>query len=151
MEGSAAAAPAGAAARVRALTDDVIRKVRAQSRQRLVLLVIPPLVVLALIVAWFIASAGHVGTDNATVGAARAPISASVRGRVVEVLVRENQIVHRGDVLFRLDPDTPRSNVAEAEANLAAAKLRVDALRAAYNQSVANRRASDANSGNAAN
>jgi membrane fusion protein (multidrug efflux system) len=115
----------------------LIARVRAADRRRLLLMVVPPVVVLLLVGAWMIANAGAVSTDDATVGAARAPISASVRGRVIEVLAHENQEVHAGDVLFRLDDSDFRTALAQAEARLAAARLQVAALRAGYGQAVA--------------
>lgn len=117
--------------------DAVIQRLRAQDRRRLLWMAGPPIIVALVALAWMLMSAGIVSTDNAAVAAARAPISASVRGRVVEVLVRENQEVHAGDVLFRLDDSDFRTAVTRAEAELAAARLGVSGLRAAYRQSAA--------------
>lgn len=125
--------------------DAVIQRLRAQDRRRLLLMAGPPIVIALIALAWMLMSAGTVSTDNATVAAARAPISASVRGRVVQVLVRENQQVHAGDVLFRLDDSDFRTAVTRAEAELAAARLRVAGLRASYRQSAADVGAARAN------
>lgn len=146
MDGSYGQAATTRAQRLR----DGIARLRATDRRRLLLMVVPPVIVLLLVGAWLLASAGHVSTDNATVGAARAPISSNVRGRVIEVLVHENQSVKRGDVLFRLDRNSIGTNVDEAEANLAAARLRVAALRAAYREADANTRATQATASHAA-
>jgi membrane fusion protein (multidrug efflux system) len=115
----------------------VIQRLRSQSRRRLLLMAGPPFLIAIIALAWVLLNAGVVSTDNATVTAARVPISASVRGRVVEVLVRENQEVHAGDILFKLDDSDFRTAVTRAEAELAAARLRVAGLRAAYRQSAA--------------
>ena len=65
---------------------------------------------------------------------ARVAISANVAGRVLELDVRDNQPVHKGDVLFRLDDAPFRIAVEEAGAQLAAARLQVESLKANYRQ-----------------
>jgi membrane fusion protein (multidrug efflux system) len=72
-------------------------------RYRLPLMILGPIVV-AIGVAYFYLSGGrYESTDDAYVQAARVAISANVAGRVAELDVRENQLVHQRDVLFRLD------------------------------------------------
>src|SRR5207244_12070873 len=48
--------------------------------------------------------------------------------------VRENQVVRKGDVLFRLDDAPFRIAVEEASAQLAAARLQIESLKANYRQ-----------------
>lgn len=60
-------------------------------QKRLALMIVPPLVIVAVAAAWIALTAGYVSTDNAQISAARAPISSSVRARVTDVLVTENQ------------------------------------------------------------
>jgi multidrug resistance efflux pump len=51
------------------------------------------------------------------------PIVSQVRGRVLEVPVEEgNRLVHKGDVLFRIDPTPYQLDVANLEAQLALAQ-----------------------------
>jgi membrane fusion protein (multidrug efflux system) len=107
-------------------------------QRRLLLMVAPPIIVAIAVTVYIMMTAGFVSTDNATIAAARAPISSSVRGRVVEVLVHENQQVKAGDPLFRLDKSDFETAAAQAQARLAAAELQVSALRAAYGQAAAN-------------
>lgn len=105
--------------------------------RRLALMIGPPVVIAIIAGIWVMMSAGYVSTDNAQISAARAPIVSSVRARVTEVLVTENQTVKKGDELVRLDGDDFAINVAQAEAKLAAARLQVEALRASYRKSAA--------------
>ncbi|MCG1042006.1 HlyD family secretion protein [Mycetohabitans sp. B8] len=49
-------------------------------------------------------------------------IAPDVSGQIVEFPVRDNQFVHRGDVLMRIDPDHYRIAVQQAEALVAARK-----------------------------
>jgi len=73
-------------------------------------------------------------TDDAYVQAAKAPISASIAGRVIEVDVTENQRVKTGQVLFKLDPVDIDAALRRDEAALAAARLQVVALKANLDQ-----------------
>lgn len=120
-------------------------------RRRLLLMVVPPIVIAVAVLVWMTPHNGVVSTDNATVAAARVPISASVRARVIQVSVKENQPVHAGDVLFTLDDADFKVAVVQAEADLAAARLQVAGLRAAYRQSLADTRAARARAGLARN
>ncbi len=53
-------------------------------------------------------------------------VTADVGGRVVAVPVRDNQFVHKGDVLFEVDPDRYRLAVANAQAHLTAARAELE-------------------------
>lgn len=93
------------------------------------------IVVVAALALWFYLSGGrYESTDNAYVRAAQTTISADVAGRVIALNVIENQAVHRGDLLFRLDDAPFRIAAEQARARLAAVKLEVEALKAAYRQ-----------------
>ena len=67
---------------------------------------------------WF-QSGRQVETSNAYVKAERVMISAQVAGRVTEVAVTQNQLVHKGQLLFRLDAEPLQIALAQAEAKLA--------------------------------
>lgn len=114
---------------------------KAAERLRKPLLIgVPVLLVLGLLAFYF--TSGRVeSTDDAYVRAAQVTVSANVAGRVVDVLVHDNQRVHKGDVLFRLDERPFRIAVDEASARLAAARLSIQALKATYRQRVADGRA----------
>lgn len=83
----------------------------------------------ALIVAgggWLLFGAvGATATDNAYVRGEITALAARVAGYVVAVEVQDNQSVHAGDVLFRIDDRDYRAHLAEAQANLAAAAARL--------------------------
>jgi len=69
--------------------------------------------------------ARHVSTDAAFVEAHVSPVSAKVRGTVVEVLVEDNRVVKQGDVLVRLDPRDYQVKLEQARAAVATARSRV--------------------------
>jgi membrane fusion protein (multidrug efflux system) len=67
----------------------------------------------------------HVSTDDAFVEAHVSPVSARVRGTVLEVMVRDNQDVPAGAPLVRLDPRDLEVKVHQARAALATAESRL--------------------------
>jgi len=80
-------------------------------------------------------------TENAYLQQAKVAIAAEASGRVIESHVADNGAVKKGDVLFVVDPEPYRIALDQAEAALAAARLNVGQLRAAYSQAVAQQRA----------
>ena len=103
-------------------------------RLRLPLMIFGPVVVLALGAYFFFTGGRHQSTNDAYVQAARVAISANVAGRVVELAVQDNQAVHKGDLLYRLDDESFRIAVRSAEAQLATVRLQVESLKANYRQ-----------------
>ncbi|CAB3802971.1 p-hydroxybenzoic acid efflux pump subunit AaeA [Paraburkholderia ultramafica] len=53
-------------------------------------------------------------------------IASDVSGIVTDVLINDNQVVHRGDVLFRIDKDRFRYALAQADAQVALRKSELD-------------------------
>jgi len=68
---------------------------------------------------------GHVSTDDAFVEAHVSPVSARVRGTVLEVLARDNQEVAAGAPLVRLDARDPEVKLEQARAALQTAQGRL--------------------------
>jgi membrane fusion protein (multidrug efflux system) len=71
---------------------------------------------------------GKVSTDNAYVKQDMVAVGAEVGGRIVEVRVAEDQRVRAGQLLFRIDPEPYRLEIAEAQAAIAEAQVNVAAL-----------------------
>jgi membrane fusion protein, multidrug efflux system len=103
-------------------------------RRRVWLLVAGPLAVLAVAAYLYLSGGRYASTDDAYVKADKISVSADVGARVVEVDVGDNQPVKAGDVLFRLDDRPFRIALEHAQAQLAAARLQVDGLKASYRQ-----------------
>jgi membrane fusion protein (multidrug efflux system) len=97
-------------------------------------------VVLVLVVGLIVYLTGgrYESTDDAQVVGARVQVSSTLSGRVVTVAVHEGQLVHTGQLLFQLDGRPYETATAEAVANLANARLQVEAMKAAYRQQQAN-------------
>lgn len=83
---------------------------------------------------YYINASRYESTDDAYLRAAQVTVSSNVSGRVSEVDVHDNQTVHAGELLFRLDARPFRIAVEEAQARLASAKLQIEALKATYRQ-----------------
>lgn len=104
------------------------------ARNRRIMLIVGPVLALLGALAVYLFSGRYVSTDDAYVQTARTDISTEVAGRVSEIDVHDNQVVRKGQVLFRLDTPRFRIAVADAQAQLAAAELKVPALKATYRQ-----------------
>src|SRR5579863_9155402 len=66
-------------------------------------------------------------TDDAQVNAHIIPIAPRISGSVIDVLVKDNQTVKKGQVLVRLDPSDFQAKVDDAQAALALAQSRARA------------------------
>jgi len=73
-------------------------------------------------------------TDNAYIKSEKIAVSADVSGRVVEVLVADNQPVERGRLMVRIDREPFEIALKQTEAALAAMRHEIQALRALYRQ-----------------
>ncbi|WP_310498434.1 HlyD family secretion protein [Sandarakinorhabdus sp.] len=93
-------------------------------RQRALMLSVPLLVAAVGVWMW-LAARGTVSTDNAYVRQDKVAISSDVSSRIVDVLVTENQPVKMGQVLIRLADRPFQIALAQAQANLASARLQV--------------------------
>jgi membrane fusion protein (multidrug efflux system) len=128
-------------------TDVIDRRSDAESREaasrgflrrwRWPLILGGPILILLVVGYVMLAGRRYESTDNAYVQIAKTPVAPSVAGRVVEIAVKENQVVHRGQLLFRLDSRDYAANEAMAQAQLAGAQQQVLAQRAAYGQAQA--------------
>ena len=93
----------------------------------ILLLIVPALLVIGGAYYW-LTSGGSVSTDDAQVKQDIVSVSPQVNGQVVEVFVRNGARVHRGDLLFRIDPQPYRVALEQAQAQLANARLQTTVL-----------------------
>ncbi|MEJ0015458.1 MAG: HlyD family secretion protein [Acetobacteraceae bacterium] len=84
-------------------------------------------------------------TSEATLQAPVVGVAPNVSGTIIAVSVKDNQTVHAGDRLFRIDPLRFEAALKQAEANLSDAVQRVGASTAALSAAAA--KVSDANAG----
>lgn len=111
-----------------------------KKRGRLMLMAALPL---ALVVGggyFWVTGGRYQETENANLRQAKVNIASEAAGRIVKVDVSDNTTVKAGDVLFEVDPEPYKIALAQSDAALAAARLNVEQLRAAYSQAVAQER-----------
>jgi membrane fusion protein (multidrug efflux system) len=118
------------------LGDFLPRRTMGQRLRYALMLAVPALALLGAAGGYWI-DKPYVSTDDAFVRAAKGSINARVSGQVVEIAVRDNQIVRKGQLLFRIDPAPYEIAVAQAEARLGSARLQVEGLKATYRQQLA--------------
>ena len=115
--------------------DGVLQRLRPSWRQRLgkfALMALVPLLLVGGAIWYYAANDHYVSTDNAYVRQDKVSVSAEVGGRIVEIGVKENQSVKAGQLLFRVDPEPFRIAMAQADATIAAAQVRVVGMETAY-------------------
>jgi multidrug efflux system membrane fusion protein len=89
------------------------------------------IIALAVVVAALSASwvGRHPSSSDASIDADVVHVAAAVGGRIIEIRVRENSAVHRGDLLFQIDPLPYQLVAAQAQADLAVAEGQLDTRR----------------------
>ncbi len=88
---------------------------------------------------WFYFTSGrYVETDNAYVKADKTAIGAEVSGRVLNVAVRENQHVNKGDLLFSVDPKPYELAVSQAKSDLNNTVIELNTIKSQYQSKLAN-------------
>ena len=83
---------------------------------------------------YYFADEPYVSTDDAFIRAAKESVNARVPGQVVEIAVKDNQHVRKGQLLFQIDPEPYQLAVDQADARLGSTRLQVGALKATYRQ-----------------
>ena len=96
-----------------------------------------PLLAIAFGMHLYLGGGRFISTDNAFVKSDKIAVSADISGRVSEVLVKANQIVKPGSVLFKLDPEPFSIAVEQARGTLLAARHEGQAQRSLYLQRLA--------------
>ena len=99
----------------------------AGRRRRPILIGVATVAAIALCVLgyWLIFMWGIVSTDDARFAGHLVDIAPEINGRLVDVAVHEGQFVHKGAVIFLLDPAMPQAALNRAQALLASAEASV--------------------------
>lgn len=98
------------------------------SRKRLALMVSVPLILILAALGYWFYSLGKVSTDNAYIRQDTVGVAAEVAGQIMDVRVKENQLVAKGALLFSIDPEPFEVKLRQSDASLAAAQSSVTAL-----------------------
>jgi membrane fusion protein (multidrug efflux system) len=105
-----------------------------RQRLRLPLMLLAPLALLIGGGYFYLIGGRYVSTDDAYIQAARVAISTDVAGRVAQIAVHDNEPVKTGQLLFKLTSDRFAIAIEQAQAQLDAARLQIESLKATYRQ-----------------
>ncbi|MFM1915205.1 MAG: hypothetical protein RLZZ531_874 [Bacteroidota bacterium] len=101
---------------------------KPKKKRFIVLIAIAVVVLIGALISYFI-NAGYETTDNAQIDADIIPIRTSVSGYIKHVYFRDNQFVHKGDLLIELDNQEFQARVLQATAALENAKANLLAVK----------------------
>jgi len=107
---------------------------RRRALVRWALLVLGPLLLVLVGGELYLRGGRYVSIDDAYVKADMVTVANDVSGMVASVAVRNNQPVHAGDVLFRLDEEPFRLALVTAQARLDTVRNDIEALKASWRQ-----------------
>ena len=93
--------------------------------RRFLLLVVLPIVAVIGGFVFYLNGGRYVGTDDTYVGAQKVLITPDISGKIDKVVVKEGQFVHKGDVVFEIDPIPFRLALDRAKAQLEAIRENV--------------------------
>jgi membrane fusion protein (multidrug efflux system) len=122
-----------------AIISDEENAVTVRSRRRRirrVLMLAAPVAVAIGALYFYLTGGRYESTENAALQTGMVAVSPSIAGRVTAIEVKENQRVKAGDVLFRIEPDTFQTAVAQAQADLADMRTQVRANQADYQEAM---------------
>src|ERR1700704_5033452 len=97
-----------------------------RERLRLPLMLALPIMLAVFAAAEYLGQETYVWTDDAFVRAAKESLNTRVSGQVVEIAVKDNQRVRKGQLLFRIDPEPYQIAVDQADAGLGSARIQID-------------------------
>lgn len=112
---------------------------KKRRRKRFILLVGGPTLALLTGLGLYLSAGRYISTEDAYIKADLLPVAAEISGRVIAVSVHKNEVVHTGQLLFRIDPAPFQLALDQAKAALAVSRNRVKALKARYYEKQAER------------
>ena len=101
---------------------------RGQRLRKYMLMAIVPIILIGGAAYYYKINDHFVSTDNAYVQQDKLSVSSEIGGRISEVAVKENQHIEAGDLLFKIDPAPFKIALAQSEASIAAAQVKVVTL-----------------------
>jgi membrane fusion protein, multidrug efflux system len=113
----------------------------ARRRQSILLgISVLALITVCILVYWYLFMRGIVYSDDARFGGHLVDLAPEINGRLIEVAVHEGQFIHKGAIVFRLDPAIPQAALNQAEASLVSAKATLASSEALYQKALSGNR-----------
>ena len=98
------------------------------------LMIVGPAAVIVVSGIFYLFSGRFISTDNAYIKQNKIMVAPEVSGLIIPSNVGDNQAVHKGDVLFTVNPVPFKIEVDKASANLAAVRTQIEGLKASARQ-----------------
>jgi membrane fusion protein (multidrug efflux system) len=119
---------------------------RTHRRKVAVLVLVAVVLVVGLLVGvpWFLNAQHYESTDDAFLDGDVVHVAPQVAGRVMKVLVRDNELVSKGTLLIQIDPRDYELRVSDARAELAQAQGKLAESQAQLSVTIADADQSDA-------
>src|SRR5580693_7405022 len=99
---------------------------KTRRRSPFIIIVAILVVLVGVILYYFFFVAPYESTDDAFIDGHAIAIAPQVAGRLARLLVNDNQEVKKGDTLVEIDSRDYETKLAQARANLAAARSRLE-------------------------
>ena len=125
--------------------ESAANKPATKRRHRILAAVAALIVAIAAGVYYFRFVVPFESTDDAFVEGHVIPMASQVSGRVAQLLVQDNQEVQRGDLILEIDSRDYEAKLAQAQADLTAARSQLDQANAQFAASEANAEEARAN------
>jgi membrane fusion protein (multidrug efflux system) len=93
-----------------------------RKRRPFAVLGVVAVIAVAIVGGYSLLTAGRENTDDAQIAADMVPVGTRVAGAVAHVLIKENQLVKKGELLVEIDPSDYDARVQQAAAELATAQ-----------------------------
>ncbi len=103
---------------------------KARRRSPFIIVAAILVVLVGVLLYYFFFVAPYESTDDAFIDGHAIAIAPQVAGRVARLLVDDNQDVKKGELLIEIDPRDYQTRLAQARANLAAARSRLEQAKA---------------------
>jgi membrane fusion protein (multidrug efflux system) len=109
----------------------------AARRQRILLGICALAVIAAGVLGyWYLFMRGIVYSDDARFAGHLVDLAPEINGRLIEVAVHEGEFIHKGAIVFRLDPAIHQAALNHAQASLVSAKANLASNEALYQKAL---------------
>jgi membrane fusion protein (multidrug efflux system) len=114
-------------------------------KRRISLILLGPTFIILVVAYFYFTAERYITTDNAYLKADKVSIAAEVSGRLKQIFIKDNEVVHKGQLLFTIEEEPFVIAVQQAKAQLAQTANKLLSTKASYQQKIAAMEANAAN------